>query len=229
MGIKDTFVETIKTDDLQNVTKDLAEVVIDGVMNDGLLKDIPILGSIFGIGKGIMSISDRLFTKKLLLFLYELKDLTPQERNIQMIKIQTDANYQESIGEKLLMIVDKANDSKKASWLGRLFLYCLKKEIGYRDFLRCAEIINSASLYSLIEIITTDYTGIPIDQEDDFITSGLFRLDPPKIELVKYENKYQQIREGLDQAIDYKVKDVEWSAILTKHGEFIRKYLRNFS
>lgn len=228
MSLKDTILETIKSDNLQNVTKDLAEIVVDGFLNEGIIRDIPVLGSIVGIGKGIMSISDRLFTKKLLLFIYELKDMTFVERNQQITKILTDSKYQDSIGEKLLMIVDKCNDSKKATWLGKLFLHCLQNEITYKDFIRCAEIINNASLYSLIEVIDNEYTGIPIDQEDDLISSGLFRLEPPKIELTKSENTYEHMRHGEDLITNYKVNDVDWSALLSRHGELIRKYLKNY-
>nr|WP_294936982.1 hypothetical protein [uncultured Flavobacterium sp.] len=227
MSLKEIVVETIKSNDLQSVTKDLAEVAFDGLLTDGLIKDIPFLGAIFGIGKGIMSISDCLFTKKLILFIYELKEMTIEERNHQISKIQRDSNYQDSIGEKLLMIIDKCSDSKKATWIGKLFLHCLKNEISYRDFIRCSEIINNASLYSLNEIIGQDYTGIPIDQEDDLISSGLFRLEPPKIELIKSENTHQHFRDGEELRTSYKVKDVEWSALLSRHGEIIRKYLRN--
>lgn len=227
MSLKETVEETIKSNDLQSITKDLAEVAFDGFLKDGLIKDIPILGTIFGLGKGIMSISDRLFTKKLILFIYELKEMTFEERNKQISKIQQDSNYQDSIGEKLLMIIDKCNDSKKATWIGKLFLHCLKNEISYRDFIRCSEIINSASLYSINEIINKDYKGIPIDQEDDLISSGLFRLEPPKIELIKSENTYQHLRDGEDLRTDYKLKDIEWSALLSRHGEIIRKHLRN--
>jgi len=227
MSLKKTVVETIKSYDLHSVTKDLAEVALDGLLNEGLIKDIPFLGSIFGIGKAVLSISDRLFTKKLILFIYELKEMSSEERNQQISKIQTDSGYQDLIGEKLLMIVDKCNDSKKATWVGKLFLCCLKNEIGYKDFIRCSEIINNASLFSLIEVINNKHTGIPIDQEDDLISSGLFRLEPPKIELIKSENTYQHMREGEELSTTYAVKQIEWSALLSRHGEIIRKHLRN--
>jgi hypothetical protein len=228
MSLKETVLETIKSNDLQSVTKDLAEVAIDGIINDGLIKDIPFLSSVIGISKSVMSISDRLFTKKLILFIYELKEMSSIERNEQISKIQRDSNYQDSIGEKLLMIIDKCSDSKKASWIGKLFLHCLKKDISYKDFIRCSEIINNASLFSLIEIIRETYTGIPIYQEDDLISSGLFRIEPPKIELIKSENTKEYMKDGADLKTSYSIKEVEWSALLTQHGEIIRKYLKNF-
>lgn len=228
MSLSDTIVETITTTELQDVSKELAEIAVDGIFQEAILRDIPILGTVVGLGKGVMSISDRLFTKKLLLFIFEIKDLTSEERNKQITKIQRDSKYENSIGEKLLMIIDKSNDSKKASWIGRLFYHCLKNEIDYRDFIRCSEIINNASLYSLQDVIENTYTGIPIDQEDDMISSGLFKLEPPKIELLKSENTHQHMKEGEDLRTTYHVKEIEWSAILTYHGSLIREYLKNY-
>src|SRR5690606_10842796 len=145
-------------------------------------------------------------------------DLTSEERNVQISKIQRDLKYQNSIGEKLLMIIDKSSDSQKATWIGRLFYFVLQNKISYQDFIRCSEIINTASLYSIEEVISNIYSAIPIDQEDDLISSGLFKLAPPKIELLKSENTYQHMRDGEDLRTMYRIKDVEWSAILTAHG-----------
>lgn len=227
MGLPAKIEETLKSSDLKNVSQELTEIVIDGFLEEGIIKEIPILGSIIGIGKGVMNISDRLFTKKLLLFILEIKDLTPVERNVQISKIQRDSDYQNSIGEKLLMIVDKCNDSTKASLLGKLFLCTLKNELTYKDFIRCAEIINNASLNSLLEVIRNNHTGIPIDQEDDMVSSGLFKFEPPKIELLKSENTYQQIREGSEPIVNYHIKEIDWSATITYHGKLIRDYLKN--
>jgi hypothetical protein len=228
MSLKETVLETIKSSDLQGITKDLAEVAFDGILDNGIIRDIPFLGTLFGIGKGILSISDKLFTKKLILFIYELKEISHSEREAQISKIQRDSEHQDYIGEKILMIIDKCNDSKKATWIGKLFLHCLKNEISYKDFIRCAEIINNASIISLIDVINNVYTGIPIDQEDDMISSGLFKLEPPKIELVKSENTFAHLREGEDLTTNYTVREIEWSAIISKHGKTIRKYLRNY-
>lgn len=228
MNLKDILTETIKTSELHTVTTNLTEVVLDGVLDDGLIKDIPFVSSIYAITKGVMSISDRLLINKLLKFIYEIKDLSPLERNEQIIKIQTSSKYQSTIGEKILFAIDKANDSEKASLIGKMFLHCLKNEISYSDFIRCSEIINNIDIVLLKEVINHDYTEIPIDQEDDLISSGFFALKPPKIEIKKFENTYQHMRDGEDLKTDYKIDSMDWSAKITKHGKLIRVLLNNY-
>jgi hypothetical protein len=55
-----------------------------------LLKEIPIIGSIYKLSKAALSIRDRLFTKKLLIFISQLKDIPSQERQEIINKTETD-------------------------------------------------------------------------------------------------------------------------------------------
>lgn len=227
MDISNEIEETIKAADLESLAVEFSENLLDLAMDENIIKEIPLFGSILGIGKGVMSISDRLFTKKLFNFLYQIKDLSSIERNQQIIKIQQSSKYQSRIGEKLLMIIDKCNDAQKASWIGKLFYHCLRHEINYADFLSCSEIINRASIDSILDVIGNSHTEIPLDSEDDMISSGLFRIKSPVIEIKKFENTHQHYREGEDLRTDYKINDPEWSAVITKWALIIRKYLTN--
>ncbi len=48
--------ETLKDSDLQNVSTGLAEVVLDSLIDDGIAKDIPIIGTVVGLGKAVLGI-----------------------------------------------------------------------------------------------------------------------------------------------------------------------------
>ena len=68
--LPDKLTETIKDDNFQDLIMDLGETAIDAVLDEGVLKEIPILGSFLGVARATMSIQDKLFTKKLLTFLH---------------------------------------------------------------------------------------------------------------------------------------------------------------
>lgn len=53
--------ETLKDSALHNVSAALAEVVIDNLIDDGIAKDIPIIGTVVGLGKVALGIKERLF------------------------------------------------------------------------------------------------------------------------------------------------------------------------
>jgi hypothetical protein len=226
MKLKETLIETIKNDELQNVSSEIAETILDSVFTEGILKDIPIIGTIVGLGKGYVSIQDRLFAKKLLSFLYQLRDIPFEQRAEQILKIEESDEYEKNVGEKLLFIVEKASDSQKASMIGKLFAAYLKEDISYTDFVRCSEIINKASIYCLIDLIKDDFTGVPIDDEDDFINSGLFVIEQPLIELEKLYSPTNTFGEYELNPTEYKIKSNTWSGVISKYGKIIRVQLR---
>jgi hypothetical protein len=61
---------------------------LDSFLDNGLVKDIPVLGTIVGLYKSSISISDKLFIKKVLHFLAELKDIPQDKRSEQIQKIE---------------------------------------------------------------------------------------------------------------------------------------------
>jgi hypothetical protein len=225
MSLQNELVETIKNNELQSVTAEIAETIIDSALNEGMFRDIPLIGTIIGITKGLISIQDRLFTKKLLSFLFELRDIPTEQRNEQILKIESSDKYGKNVGEKLLFIIEKTSDSQKASMIGKLFANFLTEEISYNDFIRCSEIMNKSSIHSLIDFINGDFTAVPIDDEDDFINSGLFIIEEPKIELVKINVTKSEFGVDVDE-VEYRVKGIFWSALVSKNGKIIRKYLK---
>ncbi|MCK4921075.1 MAG: hypothetical protein KAS71_08515 [Bacteroidales bacterium] len=60
-NIENSFTDTLRNSDLQNVSIGLAETLVDSILNDGILKDLPIVSSIIGLGKTAISIKNGLF------------------------------------------------------------------------------------------------------------------------------------------------------------------------
>ena len=88
-----SFEKTLKNTDLQNVSIDLAEVAIDQLIDDGVFKDIPILGTIYGVGKAALQIREILFLKKIIYFLTEIKDVPPYKREQMVETINTSEKF----------------------------------------------------------------------------------------------------------------------------------------
>ena len=90
-----------------SIVGDIGEVMIDAVLDDGIFKDIPVIGAIVGAGKCIKNVSDVLFTKKLIAFLFELRDTDIHEREKAISKWESDAKYRFRVGEILLNMIKK--------------------------------------------------------------------------------------------------------------------------
>ena len=150
--IETSLVETIETTDINSINKDLAEVVIDSVLDDGLLKDIPIVNIIVGLGNFGSKIHKGIFIKKVLTFLSNLESTTIEERQNFIQKIESCETYNNKVGEALIMILEKCSDLEKPKIIGKLFKASIKEEIDYQTFLRLCSLIERVHIPDLIHL-----------------------------------------------------------------------------
>lgn len=158
--LSNSLEQTLKDSDLQNVTVDLAESISDALLNDGLLKDIPIIGTIVGLSKTVISLNDRLLIKKLIYFISELNQIDKEKRRKLITEIDNSETQKIKVGEKLLYILDKSEDHLTAKYIAILFKAFLNNEINYSFFLRCSTIIQRLLIQDLEQFIYTDIKDI---------------------------------------------------------------------
>ena len=174
------LIQVIKDKEFQAVTKDLTEVVIDSNIAEGLLKDVPLLSTIIGTFNTVTNIKDKLFLKKILTFLYELKSISENKIEEQINKIEEDLKYRTKVGEKLLFIIDKCEDTDKASLTGLLFKSFLEKKIDYDQFITGTNIIEKTD----VEELELDNGG------SEFVSYGLMEIRVTKPNIKVGDEKY---------------------------------------
>lgn len=162
-----------------SVLGDLGEVAIDAVLDDGLLRDVPILSTVVGVGKCIRNVSDVLFAKKLIAFLYGLKDSTEQQREDAIAKWESDAKYRIRVGETLLNMINRCDDTQKAQWLSKLFYEMVLKR-GWNDmFMRAEKVLSSLSVmdvYAFLGQPKDKYKELSINESEWYTNSGLYMM-----------------------------------------------------
>lgn len=141
--LSNAFSETIKDTNLKDISVDISEILVDNLLEDGILKDIPIIGTILKLGKFSLNLKDHLFIKKIIYFISELKEVSPKKRNEIISKIDNSEEYRTKIGEKLLFIIDKCEDRIESEYVAKFFKAFLNEEIYYSDFLRCTYILQN--------------------------------------------------------------------------------------
>jgi hypothetical protein len=165
--------ETIKDDKFQDVIVDLSETTLDSLLKDGTLKDLPIIGALFGIAKTTLTVQDKLFTKKLMVFLLQLQKTSNESRKKQIEKIEKDSEYKTKVGEKLLYIIDKCEDYEKAKYIGKLFQCFIEEKIEYDDFLRASRSIELTYLGDLKRFIKEKWEKMGMEEGGDLLGAGL--------------------------------------------------------
>lgn len=150
------LLNVVKSDQIKEITKDLTEVAIDTFFNDGILKDIPIVGTFFNLYNLSQNISNSFFTKKILKFLFELNSVSNKER-LNFIEQLDNENESAKIGEKLLIIINNLEDVDKATIIGKLFKLAIEGKIEMQTFMRLSYMVDRAYLEDLKVLRDNEY------------------------------------------------------------------------
>lgn len=190
--------QTMEIGNLSMIT-DVGEAIIDTALDDGILKDIPILGSIVGVGKCIKNISDVLFINKLIAFLTGLKDADVKECKAAILKWEDDAKYRFRVGEALLNMINRCDDTQKAKWLSKLFYELVLKQQNSELFMRAEKVLSVMDVLSFLNLPQSSYGNLSLEKGEPYANSGLYRINAPNgyvaVEVLRVKNTTMRITE----------------------------------
>lgn len=194
--VEESFSLALQDADLQNVAVSAGELALDSLLDEGLLRDVPILGTLVKVISASATIADRLFLKKLLTFLLKLQDVSPEERARVIADIDNSKEYRTKVGEKLLYIVDTCEDSEIAELVGRVFKYFLQGQINYAEFLKTASVLQRLNIPDF-KWFTKARESHYFDLSDtgDLMHTGLFELyyEDVRVDVVERERESKKI------------------------------------
>ena len=165
--------------ELISLSKDYGEIAIDGMLDEGVLRDLPLVGSVVGVVSFGSSVSKMLFAKKIYKFLFQLASIPDYQRRIEIQDINRSKDHQSSVGTTLIELLDKIDSDFKPEILGKMFVSVLKGNTSYVDFLRAAHVLNNTFYYDLLELKKHCKENIVVGLEikDTIFHSGLTTTD----------------------------------------------------
>lgn len=211
----------LSDEDLQALAIDPVEQVLDSLLADGVAKDIPVIGTIYGLFKVGGNVKDWLFCKKLLHFLSGIADVPPKERAAMISKIDEGGGHQIKVGEKLLYILDKSDDHENARIVAYLFAAFLSEELSYDDFLRASRGVQAIMTVDLWRFVDDEKERWDIGDAQDLLNTGFIAIDQTQISVVDHD------RGNWKDTQKYDVLDGELTASMTELGENVRRILRS--
>lgn len=140
------LVRTVAKNDLGNAVFGVAEVALDHHLSDGVIRDIPFVGTLVNLVRAGQSISEELLIRKLVRFLGGLKDVPLIERQRLLEKYPDASEEQKDLGEKLLLALERLDDTAKPPILARFFAAYIREEIDYTTFTRLASALEKFNL-----------------------------------------------------------------------------------
>ena len=164
-------------DEMTSVISEIAEIGLDSILEDGLLKEVPFISTAISLYKIGSSISEKHNIKKLALFINEINNKTADEnkRKKYREKIASDKNINKEL-EYILVLIDRYLDYKKPQMLAILFLAFLDNKVTWNTFAEFSEIIDRL-LLSDIDALREFYyrgdviMGSIIEQNNDLLSS----------------------------------------------------------
>lgn len=139
------LVESVKSEDLTELSLEIGESFIDAIMEDGVVQNIPIFGGIYKLGKASFGIREHYFTKKIYLFLFNIKDISATDRSSFLNDLES-INYSQRAGETLINLLDRFDNMEKPIILSNLLKAKVKGDIDIINFLRLATILEKGFL-----------------------------------------------------------------------------------
>lgn len=172
--ITESFTKSLVIDS-EDIIKDYVEMGIDLFINDNVLKDIPIIGTIIGGAKVIKNIRDRNTIKNLIQFINEV--------NSGKIDREKLINYQEELTNnpkkaeielgRVLLILDDNIDNEKNIMIGKLFKGYINQKISWDDFCELTEVVRRLFVQDITMLLGIYHGGL----KKSLIQKEMYRID----------------------------------------------------
>lgn len=144
---KSALLKTINEDGaIQKTASDLSEALLDQLFSDGLLKDIPIIGTIVHLYKSTRSIRQQMAVRKLALFVQGINNFTEQEKQKLEHLFEGNEKTQRSFAANILLAIDRQDDIEKPIFLIRFFRALVNEEIELLTFSRLRQALDKFNL-----------------------------------------------------------------------------------
>ncbi|SHM61169.1 hypothetical protein [Flavobacterium xinjiangense] len=216
MNDKIDIFESIKSDAINELSPEILETGLDYLTDSEVLKDIPIFGIAFKSYNLYQRVTETFFIKKLLKFLFELREipLLEREKFIKKLEINQETN---KAGEKLLITINRLNDIDKAEIIGRLFKKTILGKIEFEDFSRLTHIIDNAYIHDLKLLKNNIYLRyVNDDIKSSLHQVGLLNQNISDVERQKRFLERVGSKSDVQPKFEYKVN--QYCEILVEHG-----------
>jgi hypothetical protein len=136
-------------------------------------EDIPILGSLVKLIKVGIGVREYLFLRKLAKFLLALNSIPDADRESFRERVDADPRFRDSVGEKLLLLLERADDLDKPALIGKAFGAFLQRRIDYDQFVRMAAGLDRALMADLRRLAQVSGPRIEEPWGADLVPAGI--------------------------------------------------------
>ena len=133
------------------IVSDISEIGLDTLINGEILKEFPIIGSVFRAGNTALAIKDVIDAKRVLVFVQRVQgnDVEHDELNRHIEYLNANPQKASAELETVLDYLSKQTGYKKAKILANFYYAFLEKRLKWEDFVLLADVIEDVSVSDL--------------------------------------------------------------------------------
>ncbi len=140
---------------------DYLDIGLDMITNSEIIDAIPVVKTFVSLNKGMMSIKERIFAKKLLVFISEINSgqVSSEALIKRKIAIKKGEKWIKKEIEEIAVFLDRFDFVYKASILAKLYIALINEKISSDKYLNMLPVIDKWQKYdnNLLERIYTEY------------------------------------------------------------------------
>lgn len=134
------------------LASDYGELVLDAMLEDGLAKDVPVVGTMFKAVSIVDSLRDKYFQEKVRDLLREVSKAPKAEREHFTDELVKKHGTRQKAGHAILHMIDRLDDLSKPELVGRIYLARIQNKITHEEMLRFCMVVERAFLPDLEQL-----------------------------------------------------------------------------
>ena len=148
-----------------------AEVIADSLINNDIVKNIPVVGTAIKLISGSLDLRDKIFLSKVQRFIQGIESISIEERQNFNRHVAADKESMSAVGETTLLVLNKLSALKKAELLGFYFSCFLSDLLDQYQYRRVAAAIDAAFIDDIEKFLKI---GIDEMQSKKYFMEALF-------------------------------------------------------
>ncbi|RRB06316.1 hypothetical protein [Larkinella rosea] len=156
-------------DEINSIIFDALEAILDSTMEDGMLKEMPIIGIATKILNAGKLVRDRIFYNKVVKFFKNIGHYSDKEKADFFERHNKDESARQRLGEQIVIYLDKFDNLEKPVLLAKAYGAYIQGKISFPEFLDLGNLISIIKTHYLSEIAVIlvfatdlDYKSLPI-------------------------------------------------------------------
>lgn len=182
------FESSLFDSNLRDIGEETLELGIDSILDDGLLKDIPIVHTIVGVAKTAQNIYDRNLLRQTATFISEFNNGTIDKDKLIKYrqKLDSDSGLAEKELGRVLILLNSYIDLEKSKILANFYkAYAVEEKISWDKFCELSE-VNTRLFINDLEILK-QINCVDVDNSENYENYQIERLTA--IGLLDYREK----------------------------------------